>query len=185
MASLPTESLALRDLVRLHQVSFRVEYFGVQVCEGTAQVSFYLSLKGRDEEQGKRGGGRSTDNDRVLRVLLDVADTLPPCEEAFKQAGYDWEKRVYYTSNQGCDCETTLGLEMKVRRPFAQAAEGWEWKFLRLVTVALGDLGCRDRAAEPFQNSRSNLQRVNTARTEPDVAKRTIVSVGGESRLIA
>lgn len=166
MRSQPTDSRALRDMIRRYQISFRMEYAGVQICERIGQISFYLRLKGEYNEQGKCGPSLCSNDHRVLQVLLDVADTLPPCEQAFKRAGYDWEKRVHYNSGRGRGREVTLGLEMTIRRPFAQATDGWGWKFLRLVTVALTELGCRDRATGEFVDAHPYMQPPKKERSE-------------------
>lgn len=166
MTSQPKDLLALRDLIRRYQVNFRLEYAGVQICEGIVRVTFYLSLKGQHNEQGKGGPGCCSNDNRVLQVLLDVADTLPPSEQAFKRAGYDWEKRLHYNSGRRRGREVALGLHMTIRRSFAEATDGWGWKFLRLVTVALTELGCRDRATREFSGGPPSVQPTTKERSE-------------------
>ncbi len=177
MTSQPTDSLALRDLIHRYQVTFRLQYAGVQICESMVQVTFFLSLKGHYNEQGKCGPALCSNDNRVLQVLLDVADTLPPFEQAFKRAGCDWEKRAHYSSGRGRGREVALGVEMTIRRPFAQATDGWGWKFLRLVTVALTELGCRDRGTGEFATAHPYVQPTETERSESAWARASIDSV--------
>lgn len=175
MKSDTTDSPTLRDLIRTYQVNFSIQSSDVAISGRTAQVTFHLELSGYHD--GKCGGALCLGCNHVLRVLFEVADALRDFErEAFKRAGYVYEKSESCGSSRARDREVVLGLRLTVRRSFARAGGGWGWKFVEGVTSALTELGCRDRAAQGVSDCRLGLDPIRTEPAAPTVKKWSFVT---------
>lgn len=177
-----TNSPTLRDLIRTYQVSFTIQSSDVAICGRVAQATFHLKLRGYHD--GKCGGAFCLGCNHVLRVLFEVADTLRPFErEAFKRAGYVYEKGAGCASGRGRDHrEVVLGLRLTVRRAFAQASGGWGWQFMERISSALTKLGCHDRSTEMVPESRLCLGPVKVP-SESSEAGVPLGTAGSESFL--
>ena len=186
MKSQVNESHSLRRSVRAYDISFTIQLGQVEIRRRVVEASFLLHFEGRHDGYANCGGAPCPACIRVLRTLLGVADAIQPFEhQIVPQLRDDCEKRIYFASAQGRERDVALGLEIRIRRPFIRAMNGWAFSFMEDISAALIEHGCRDREDAEGTVSRSCLRPVENERAGSDEARTTTAARESESLLSA
>lgn len=133
----------LKDLIRLYHVEFWVKPDRTDIQGRTVEVTFQLELSGTHGDCKKNGGVPCRSCMRVLTALFEIADALLTiARDSARRSGRNYEKRMNYS--RGCNPQRGVALvfEIKTRRPFEQANDGWAMEFLQEVRRFLLDQGC-------------------------------------------
>jgi hypothetical protein len=133
----------LRKLVRLYRVAFWVRPDKVDIDGRIVEVTFQLELRGTHDDCRANSDIPCRGCIRVLTALFEIADTLLPIErETVKRMFRNYEKCMHYS--RGCSAQGGVALifEIKTRRPFEQANDGWAMMLLQEIGQRLLEHGC-------------------------------------------
>lgn len=186
MKSLVNDSPSLRRLVRTYDINFTIQLGDVETRRRVVEASFLLHCVGRHDGNGTCECAPCPACIRVLQTLLGVADAIQPFgHETLPQSRRECEKRIYFASAPGRGREVTLGLELRVRRSFGRATNGWALAFMEDISAALIELGCRNREDAEVADPRSCPRPVENERTGSDEARTSAATMESESLLSA
>jgi hypothetical protein len=186
MKSQVNEFPSLRESVRAYDISFTIQLGEVEIRRRVVEASFLLHFGGRHDGYGNCGGAPCPACIGVLRTLLGVADAIQPVDhQTLPQPRYVREKRIYFASAEGREREVALGLEIRVRRPFGRATNGWALAFMEDMSAALIEEGCLNREDAQVADSRSWARPVENERTGSDEARTSTATRESESLLSA
>lgn len=138
-----SELRRLRDMVRRHRVGFWVEPDDVRLEGRVVEVTFQLKLVGMHDGAHSNAVLLCRRCGEVLTTLFEVVDALLPFERrSAAQMNLSYEKRMRYTRASDPQYGVCLGFELRMRRPFEQANDGWAMEFLMALTKLLRELAC-------------------------------------------
>lgn len=144
-ASMKRETMdgsGLKYLIQLYHVGFWVKPDRTDIQGRTVEVTFQLELRGTHGHCRVKAGVPCRGCIRVLSALFEIADALLPIErDGANRIGSTYEKRIHYSG--GCNAErgVALAFEIKTRRSFEQASNGWAMEFLQEVRQFLTEHG--------------------------------------------
>lgn len=169
------ETPSLRSSVRVYDISFTIQLGEVEIRRRVVEASFLVRLAGRHDGYGNCGGAPCPSCISVLRTLLGVADAIQPFEHrTLPQPSFVSEESIYFASAQGREREVALRLEIRVRRPFARATNGWAFAFMEDISAVLTGIGCTNledtevansQYCPPVEIGRAGLDEVRTSAT--------------------
>lgn len=167
------DRIGLRNLIRLYRVGFWVRRDRTDIDGRVVEVTFQLELRGTHGHcHGTRAGRPCPSCIRVLTALFEIADALLPIErDSANRIGHNYEKRMQYSRSRNPQQGVALGCEMRTRRPFEQANDGWALEFLEEVRRCLLEQGCRQ--VEPSFETETQTAPVDEVdRLSPRVLKK-------------
>lgn len=184
MTSQRDDLLALQKSVRDYDIHFTIELGEVEVHKRRVEASFLLDLRGRHNGISNCLGLPCPSCICVLRALLGVADAIRPFERGILSRPRDsGDKLLHFAAPEGREREVALRVEIRVRRPFAHATNGWALAFMEELTAVLKEFGCQDRKDFVVAESRSSQPVDAASRTAS--SRVTATSIGTESLLSA
>ena len=137
------DRVALSKSVQLYQVRFGLRPDKVDIHGRVVEFTFQLELSGTHDDRPGNAESPCRSCIRVLGALLEIADGLMAIVHGTSgQADREYQKRIRY--NRACNpqCGVALALEIKTRRPFEQANDGWAMEFVQELTRFLHEHGC-------------------------------------------
>ena len=140
----------LRNLIRLYHVEFWVRPDRTDIQGRTVEVTFQLELSATHGGCSGNGGVPCRTCIHVLKALFEIADALLTiARDSARRNGRNYEKRM--NCSRGCNPQggVALAFEVKTRRPFEQANDGWAMEFLQEVRRFLLDHGCQQVELPP------------------------------------
>ena len=157
----------LRNLIRLYHVEFWVRPDRTDIQGRTVEVTFQLELSGTHGHCRGKAGVPCRGCIQLLSALFEIADAMLPIErDSANRSGSNYEKRMHYSG--GCNAKrgVALAFEIKTRRPFEQANDGWAMEFLQEVRRFLLNHGCQQvelpsETAEKQTSGIDDLDRLN------------------------
>jgi hypothetical protein len=180
------DSALLRTSVLAHHVSFNIQLGKIKICRRVVEASFLLNLSAHHDGNGNCCGAPCPACIGVLQSLLGVADAIRPFKyQSLPRTGWNCEQRIHFASAEGRKREVTLGVEIRVRQPFAQATDGWALAFLEDIDAALIELGCRSKEGVGVVESYPHLQSVEVGPTESEEARTSADTMDTKSLLTA
>jgi len=180
------DSASLRTSVLAHHVRFNIHLGKIKFCSRVVEASFLLKLTAHHNGHGNCSGAPCPACICVLQSLLGVADAIRPFErQSLPRTGWNCKQRIHFASAEGHKREVTLGVEIRVRQPYAQATDGWALAFMENIDAALIELGCRSKEGVGVVDSYPHLQSVKVGPTESEEARTSADTMDTKSLLTA
>lgn len=144
----------LKNLVQQYNVGFWASPDRVDIDGRVVEVTFQLELRGNHRGCRDRAIGSCRDCMRVLMALFEIADALSPLERVAAQTlGGVCEKCMSYARERNSQGGVSLWFELKSRRPFEQADNGWAMVVLDRMRQFLFHHGCYEIEAPADRES--------------------------------